>query len=196
MILLDMPWIDSIGAFIAILAFIISILSFQISKRRHKIDISVSLIKSRQEMYLEIRNWADVTIKTMTETSTLCEYDPTELEKGEFFKRRVCIINDLSYLIDKGRLYLPNIDHEEYGTEKPGAYRGLRQAALTKVVEFFNLALKLSSEDKSQNKKLQPTLNDKKKEFVSEIQEVLQVRQMEKEFEELLQQHTRELQRK
>ena len=195
MTLLDVTWTDMIGAFIAMLAFIISILSFQISKRRNKIDIRVSLIKSRQEMYLEIRNWADIVIKTMTETSTFCEFDPTKLEKGIPFQRRVSLINDLSYLIDKGRLYLPNVDHEKYGTEKPGAYRGLRQVALNKVVEFHDLALTLNYEDKGPNIKLQPKLNGKKKEFVSEIQVVLQVRKMESEFEELWKQHTQELER-
>ena len=45
----------------------------------------------------------------------------------------------LSSLIEQGRFYFPNIKQQEYGLEKPPAYRGYRNIALDFLVASYNL---------------------------------------------------------
>lgn len=52
----------------------------------------------------------------------------------------------LSSLIEQGRFYFPNINPEEYGAEKPPAYRGYRNVALDFLVASYNLHHKPYSE--------------------------------------------------
>ena len=137
------------------------------------------------EQYSELRKWSEEVIKIMTENSTFCELDPDRIEKGVLFDKYLKINNDLSFLLDKGRLFLPSTNEDEVGLNKPGAYRGLRQPALSKLAAFIELALQLNYLDQASNKELQRALNDKKCEFVAEVQTVLEVRNIETEFKEL-----------
>jgi hypothetical protein len=198
----NIKWTDSTGRIVGLLAFLVSIIStaiaiitFKTSQRRNKIDIRSSLIKTRQENYSQIRDWADTVIKTMTETSSLCEFDPTKMEEGLFFTKRIHLINDISYLIDKGRLYLPNDKPESHGTEKPWAYKGLTKPAITAIKEFLKATLELNYQDKTPNVTLQKKLNTIKREYVSHIQMTLEVREIEKEFIELLRHYKDEIER-
>lgn len=52
----------------------------------------------------------------------------------------------LSSLIEQGRFYFPNISPNDYGTEKPPAYRGYRNVALDFLVASYNLQHKPYSE--------------------------------------------------
>jgi len=196
------PWTDSTGIVIAVIALVLSVIStvtalisFMISGRKARIDLRYEFIKRRQENYAEIRIWAHTCIKKMTETSSLCEYDPKRMKEGDFFNQKIKLINDISYFIDQGRLYLPNRNHEEYGTEKPWAFQGVTRPAITRLKEFLAFSLKLNYLNKEPNIEIQKKLNHIKRDFVSEVQMILEVRQMEIEFIELINHYQKEIKR-
>lgn len=54
-------------------------------------------------------------------------------------ERKRSLLLNLFTLIEQGRFYFPNIKPEEYGTEKPPAYRGYRNIALDFLVASYNL---------------------------------------------------------
>ena len=64
-------------------------------------------------------------------------------------KKRQLLLN-LSSLIEQGRFYFPNIKPDEYGTEKPPAYRGYRNITLDFLVASYNLHHKESNQQLSQ----------------------------------------------
>ncbi|WP_157375661.1 hypothetical protein [Alcanivorax hongdengensis] len=49
------------------------------------------------------------------------------------------LLIELSASIEKGRFFFPNIKQEEYGTDKPPAYRGYRNIGLDFLVASYNL---------------------------------------------------------
>ena len=123
----------------------------------------------------------------MTEGSTLCEFDPTQMKEGEMFNKHTQLVNDLSILLDRGRFYLPNKHPEKYGAEKPGAYQGFRQETLDLINEYIQLAKQFNRKEKAPNKtNLQRPFVDIKKRFVSEIQSVIEVRRINAEVEDLV----------
>lgn len=56
----------------------------------------------------------------------------------------------LSSLIEQGRFYFPNIKPDQYGVEKPLAYRGYRNIALDFLVASYNLHNKESNQTLNQ----------------------------------------------
>src|SRR5215213_5848874 len=70
----------------------------------------------------DLRAWASEAVDVLTEATYLCEAPEGEAEKPEpvTFTCRY----RLSALIDRGRLYLPNVRVGEHGQAKPYAFRG------------------------------------------------------------------------
>jgi len=124
----------------------------------------------------DLRKWADAVSDRMTEAIFLCDLDPAHLAEGEFFRHRHLLRTKLSALIDRGRWFLPNIQNDDHGNEKPVAYQGHRQMALDHVVSMFQFVSILDCNAQVSNKKLQPELIKTKREFVAEIQTIIDPR--------------------
>lgn len=79
----------------------------------------------------------------------------------------------LSSMIDRGRLFLPNVRENEYGVNKPVAYRGYRHHALDPLVAA---TLVLSTGRTGAFVDGRFALNAMKREFVSAIHQILDPR--------------------
>ena len=66
--------------------------------------------------------------------------------EGECDEKRFLLIK-LSASIEKGRFFFPNIKPEDYGLDKPPAYRGYRNVGLDFLVASYNLYHKSWSEN-------------------------------------------------
>ncbi|MBP3984304.1 hypothetical protein J5837_07665, partial [Pseudoxanthomonas helianthi] len=59
----------------------------------------------------------------------------------------------LSSLVEQGRFYFPNLIQNNYGSDKPAAYRGYRNLALDFLVEFYDI-VNHSSHDEDDHEQL------------------------------------------
>lgn len=86
----------------------------------------------------EVRQWAAQAIDIMNDGSYGCKIadpgEPTTAESALRDCRR-----RISSIIDQGRYFFPNQRRDEYGLEKPMAFRGYRHAALDPLVAFERL---------------------------------------------------------
>jgi len=135
---------------------------------------------------MELRKWADAVSERMTDAIFLCDLDPPQLLEGEFFRKRHILRTRLSALIDRGRWFLPNINDDGHGKSKPIAYQGHRQLALECVVDAFQTVSELDCKAQAPNKQAQPNLIKTKREFVAEIQTILDPRAHAKETIKLI----------
>jgi hypothetical protein len=135
---------------------------------------------------IRIVKWADAVSDKMTEAIFLCDLDPKRLAEGEFFRKRHLLRARLSALIDRGRWFLPNINDDDHGKEKPVAYQGHRQLALDCVVEAFRMVSKLDCKSQAANRETQPDLIKAKREFVAEIQTIIDPRRHAQETTKLM----------
>ena len=178
--------IQLMSAAIASLAACASIY-FSIRTRRDSLTQQrVEVLSLKHDFDSDLRKWAEEVSEQMTEAIFLCDLNPAELAKGEFFQKQHTIRTRLSALIDRGRWFLPNIKETEKGQHKPGAYRGSRQPALDYVVASFDLVTNLNCLAQAPNKELQSQLSEIKREFVTELQNLLDPREREKETRTLL----------
>lgn len=99
----------------------------------------------------EIRQFADAAIMVMSETEALCEAKP-EILQGEFWNRYNFLLARLSALRDQGKLLIPNVNPDIYGSDKAGAYRGLRERALDCLAAAFQIASAIDYSASSHNR--------------------------------------------
>jgi hypothetical protein len=165
--------VQLISAVVASVAAVVSIYFSMRTRKDGLIQQRVQVLSLKRRTDMELRKWADAVSERMTEAIFLCDLDPKRLAEGEFFRKRHVLRARLSALIDRGRWFLPNINDDGHGKEKPVAYQGHRQLALNCVVEVFRTVSKLDYTAQSANKVCQPDLIKAKREFVAEIQTII-----------------------
>jgi hypothetical protein len=139
-----------------------------------------------RDHYRGIRAWAKEVIDELSSAAFLVECDPARLPDGEFFSRRNKCRCALSALLDEGRLFLPNTKHDIIGIWKAGAYRGLREAALDHVAKGYKLVGSLDCKTQTPNLEKRKLLIEAKRSFVTEIQDILDVRRTSEEIKQLM----------
>jgi hypothetical protein len=132
---------------------------------------------------LVIRQWSDDVIETIGRSITLCHCHENNLSNLEFVRERSQVVQRLSALLDKGRLLFPNEDHDQYGTHKPKAFRGIRQAVLDDVADTHDATEGMKFEDPEFHLR---DLIEARRQFVSEIQECIDPRSQQKRLRELV----------
>ena len=96
----------------------------------------------------------------------------TRLPTGEtdaFEVSRHRLLHLLSALIDEGRLFFLNIRRDDYGQDKPSAYRGFTPR-LMDCLKIAYLLLEKVRAGSPENDLLRAQLVDARRDFVSELQ--------------------------
>ena len=149
-------------------------------------QMRTTAVRSRiQQHYSCLQSWADECMDILSEALHLCELDPAKTKNPPFFDRRYILMVRLSAVIDRGKWFLPNRQPWEYGQEKEGAYRGIRQDALHHLnhayIKVRELDYLLKAEN--DNRGIREAIAKSKRGFTSELQEILGSWEFEHEFE-------------
>lgn len=131
------------------------------AQRRH------SAFSTAAEWRRDLTAWANEAVEVLSEATYACEEaaDPAASSERVFTCR-----HRMSSLIDRGRFFLPNIHRDEYGTDKPYAYRGFRHSALDPLAAAEHV---LSIGETGRFADRRHALVAMKREFVSSIQRIL-----------------------
>jgi hypothetical protein len=81
-----------------------------------------------------------------------CVTQSPEILKQDFWNKRSELMSKLSALRDRGRLLLPNINPNQHGSSKSGAYTGYRQSALDCLTAAFWIAASIDFQQQRNNK--------------------------------------------
>lgn len=136
----------------------------------------------KQQYFSELRHWADEAVYTLSHVVHLSEIDPSLCKEPSFFNRQHKLKIDISSIVDRGRWFFPNLEHTKYGDWKPDAYQGFRHPAIDTLVYAYKAVHNMDDSNGEKNKQLREPLNEIKKEFVSEIQRLLDPRKAQEEF--------------
>lgn len=167
----------AVAAVSAALALIFGIISSCFSRKIARISVQL-------QYYTPLRSWADdvVGLLSKAEFLSICAPPKMPAPPNDFFTKRGEMMAELSALIDRGRWFLPNDAPDKFGQNKPRAYRGFRQEALSLLVEAREILGALNTQTGAQNAARREPLVEIKRKFVSEIQEVLDPRKTEDEL--------------
>lgn len=166
-----------------------AIASFVFSRRaqllsRSQLDIGVRSF--RLEYLQNLRAWADETVDAISEAAHVCDIEPTQIDRRELELRKNALKSKLSSLIDRGRWFFPNvIVREDDAGLMASAYRGLRPIALSNILTVYQTLDRIILEEEDERRKQREIIAVAQRHFVSEIQETLDPRKRERDFQEL-----------
>lgn len=152
-----------------------AVLGWYVGSRSYALGRSSAVSQRRRE----IRAWADEAIGVLAKAG----YSTTK--SGPNVKTEIDIHRvDLSALIDRGRLLLPNEQEEKIDIHKPIAYRGLRHKSLDALVAAYRvLGDELAIGDLPDKR---TALVEIRREFVSIIQPIVGPRDANREIARFL----------
>jgi hypothetical protein len=127
---------DMMGAGSAIIALVSALFSWRMMRRQDK--RSAASLKLAHDN--DIIRWSDEAIVVMAEAhEMLCEKGVAYPDAEFLQKRSVCRAR-ISAIIDRGRLFFPNVDlGDAHGVDKEAGYQGHRQPALEALVAAYRL---------------------------------------------------------
>jgi hypothetical protein len=87
----------------------------------------------------DLIRWSDEVIGVLAEAYEMLREKGLSYGDAEFPARRVAKRAHLSALIDRGRLFFPNLQDGKKGLDKDVAFQGYRQPALDALVDAYDL---------------------------------------------------------
>lgn len=173
------------GALIAGLTGLLGWLIGRQQLKRADEQIRLGTASFASDWFRDLRSWANEAIEVLSEASYCCVGANGNVDSTSTIA--VKCRHKLSALIDRGRFFLPNDAHEDYGTHKPAAYRGIRQSALDYLVEAEQvLAGHKRAELAIFGRNSEEVLVNLRREFVSSVHDILDPRERNKELKALL----------
>ena len=173
-----------ISAGISILAMCSSIIFSLRSSKQAEVSLKLAEFNMRQQMRDQLRAWASLAVDEISQAYILATY---KSESDENHKKEIInVLSQLTSSIDKGRWFLPNVEHERYGLNKESAYTGIRQDALDYLVWAYDETNKmLSTPDIEGREVLARRLSKIKRKFVSATQNRLEPRAVEEDLKKM-----------
>lgn len=154
--------------------------------RKERLTISqyrLSASAFASDWFRDLRAWASEAIDVLSEAA----YNAPGSSASSPMPAEVCTRcrHRLSALIDRGRFFLPNLEPEAKGADKPSAFRGTRHAALDQLV-LAEQVLAGTPIERKEFPSTRAALVAIKRDFVAAIQDILDPRSRNAEVDEIL----------
>ena len=122
----------------------------------------------------DLIRWADEVIETMANAQKLCRDKDKLITIEEFRLQQSEMRTRLSALLDRGRLFFPNLADTDHGADKEAAYQGHRQEALNAVFGVYRVLSDVEREAAVENPVDAIVVH--KRVFISEVFETIDPR--------------------
>lgn len=124
-------WLKGNAEFIiGILSAIVAVISALIARGETSKQRKLATERLRQSIDAASLDWGAAAIDTMARCATFVRTRHMHANEAAFMAAKTNMLILLSTLVDRGRMFFPNIDPDGKGVEKEGAYRGSRPPIL------------------------------------------------------------------
>ena len=126
-----LAWLNNhIEIVVAILSAVIAVLGALVSRSETRKQRALQMENLRHSIDAQSLAWGNACIDTLNRAAMFARTRQHQSNDQSFFQQRVNMLLALSSLVERGRLFFPNIDPHSKGVEKEGAYRGSRPPIL------------------------------------------------------------------
>ena len=115
---------------VAILSAIVALVGAFISARETQKQRALQLENLRHNVDAQSLGWGNSCIDVLNRAAMFARTRQHQANDASFLQQRVNLMLAVSSLVERGRLFFPNIDPTSKGSEKEGAYRGSRPPIL------------------------------------------------------------------
>ena len=185
---IDPTIVSVVSAAIAAVSVAIAFYNYRVASRnssREQLNQKIEAAKWRREYFSDLVKWSDESMLLLSEALHLCDLDPQKCETGKFFDSRHALRIKLSAQIDKGRWFFPNYAVDQHEQHKEAAFRGYRLAVLDGLVFTYRAVTSLDYVNGANKTAARVQIEQGKKLFTSEIQQILDPRTRDEEFRKL-----------
>ena len=125
---------DNVGTVVTVLSAIAAVIGALASRAETRKQRQLRTEQLRQSIDSSSLDWGSAAIDTLVRAAMLARTRHLHGNEGAFQTARAATLINLSSLIDRGRMFFPNLDETKKGVEKDGAYRGSRPPILDAMV--------------------------------------------------------------
>lgn len=161
---------ENLEVLIAVLSAGVAVIGALLSRAETRKQRVLQLENLRQGIDTQSLGWGNMCIDTLTRAATFARTRAYQTNDAAFLQQRVNLMLAISSLVERGRLFFPNIDPSGKGSEKQAAYRGSRPPILDAMMcAYYELeALSPSSGPTADNSA--DYIDDCRRLLVSELQ--------------------------
>lgn len=125
---------DNVGTVVTVLSAIAAVIGALASRAETRKQRQLRTEQLRQAIDSASLDWGNAAIDTMARAAMLARTRHFHGNEGAFQTAKAATLINLTSLIDRGRMFFPNVDETKKGLEKDGAYRGSRPPILDAMV--------------------------------------------------------------
>lgn len=122
-----------VAASSAIVAVVAAVLSRSETRRQRRIQLE----NLRQGVDAQSLAWGNACIDTLGRAAMFARTRHHQQNDASFLQQRVNLMLALSSLVERGRLFFPNVEAGSFGADKDGAYRGHRPPILDALMFVY-----------------------------------------------------------
>lgn len=134
------------------------------------------------DWHRDLRSWASEGVDSLSRGVYCASRSASSTQMSAVVRDECC--SNLSALVDRGRFFLPNYNPDEVGLDKPSAFRGFRHPAIDFLVAAHDVVEDPARASAFSSQR--DALIAIKREFVSEIQDLLDPRSRNKAVAKLI----------
>lgn len=124
-------WLQNhLEVLVAVLSAVVALFAALISRNETRKQQRLQLEGLRQSVDAQSLGWGNASIDILNKAAMFARTRQHQSNDASFFQQRVNMLLAISSLVERGRLFFPNINPESKGSEKDGAYRGSRPPIL------------------------------------------------------------------
>ena len=169
---------ENIGLVVTVVSAIAAVIGAIASRAETRKQRQLRTEQLRQSIDSASLDWGSAAIDTLVRAAMLARTRHLQANEGAFQTARAATLINLSSLIDRGRMFFPNLDETKKGVEKDGAYRGSRPPILDAMVWVHSEIDALTREGGPTGDNSAAFIDDCRRLIVSELQAHLDPRRL------------------
>ena len=170
---------ENIGTIVTVVSAIAAVLGALASRAETRKQHQLRTEQLRQSIDSASLDWGNTAIETLASAAMLARNRHVMDSDRAFQEARADSLTNLSTLIDRGRMFFPNLAPDRHGLNKDGAYQGFRAPILDSLVWAHEEVHALTREGGPTSEDSAAFIDACRKLLVSELQAHLDPRRMD-----------------
>lgn len=166
----------NLQVFVGVGSAFIAVISALIARGETKRQRKLQTASLRQNIDAASLDWGNAAIDTLARCAMFARTRHMQANDGGFLANKANLLVALSTLVDRGRLFFPNINPDKKGAEKEGAYRGHRPPILDALMWTYQELEALTREGGPSSDDSAAYIDECRRLLVSELQAYLDPR--------------------
>lgn len=161
---------DNLDVLIAVLSAGVAIIGALLSRAETRRQRAIQVENLRHGVDAQSLAWGNHCIDVLNRAAMFARTRQHQQNDASFLQQRVNMMLAVSSLVERGRLFFPNVDPSSKGAEKEGAYRGSRPPILDAMMFAYYELEALSRTDGPTAGNSAEFIEDCRRLLVSELQ--------------------------